>query len=76
VIQQEALELRAAKVQDVELARDGDVGDGWLPEQDRHLAEEVALGEASNLVAIDLDRDLAVEDHVEPVPVKPWRRMR
>ena len=48
-----------------QLAGRDDVRDGRLAEQDRHLAEEVTLAQARDLVAIDLDRDLAVDDHVE-----------
>ena len=39
---------------------------GVSPEQDRDLAEEVAAGQARPLRAVDDDRRLAVEDHVEP----------
>ena len=46
---------------------DGDhVGDRRLAEQDRNLAEEFAAAETGPFLAVDRDRRLALEDHVEP----------
>ena len=57
-----------------------DIRDGSLPE-DGDLAEEVAAREAGALAAIDHDRGLAVDDHVERAagqpgagPARPPRR--
>ena len=55
-------------MQHPERADGHDVGDRRLREQERHLAEEVALAEVGPIVAVDADRDLAVEDDVEPGP--------
>jgi hypothetical protein len=45
-----------------------DVGDRRLAEEDRHLPEEVATGQARPLRPVNDDRGLAVEDDVEPRP--------
>ena len=42
-----------------------DVGNRWLAEKNRDLAEEVAPGERRPLGAVDDDRRLAFEDHVK-----------
>jgi hypothetical protein len=61
MLAQEALQLGAAEVQHVQLAQGDDVGHRWLTEQHRHLAEEVALGQARPILAVDADGHLAVE---------------
>ena len=42
------------------------VGHRRLAEQQRHLAEEVALAQARPVLAVDADGDLALQDDVEP----------
>jgi hypothetical protein len=52
-------------VEDPQLARGDHVGHRRLAEKDGHLTEEIALAEPGALLAVDLDSDLAIEDHVE-----------
>ena len=61
---QELLDCRPGQDQAAQRADGHDVGDRWLAQQDRDLAEELAPAELRPLLAVDHDRGLAVEDEV------------
>jgi hypothetical protein len=73
---EERLHLGAGKDQAPHRAGGHDVRRRRLAEEDRDLAEEVATAQRGQVAAVDADRGLAVEDHVEvragePLPEDP-----
>ena len=66
---QEGLDLRAGEDQQRSAGRDH-VGDGRLPEEDRHPPKKSPRASRA-LLAVDQDGHLAVDDHVDPEPLSP-----
>ncbi len=71
MIDEEGLDLGTRQDQAAKRAQGNHVGGGGLAEQDGDLAEEVAPAEPGAILAVDPDRDVAVEDDVEARAAEP-----
>src|SRR5437879_540568 len=65
MVLEERFDLRPGEHQDPQHALGHDIGDGRFAEEDRDIAEELALAEGRTLLPVDANFSLALEDHIE-----------